>query len=65
MMLGGKFWTTFRVVVLRRGFDSGYQLLPRASFLNSVNLGGGGIVLWCGWIFMFFNSGDAYSRPVR
>ena len=48
MMLGSKFWATFRVVVLRRGFDSGCHLLPRASFLINVNLGGGRNVLWCG-----------------
>jgi len=48
MMLGSKFWTTFRVVVLRRGFESGCHLLPRASFLINVNLGGGRNVLWCG-----------------
>jgi hypothetical protein len=48
MILGCKFWATFRVVVRRRGFDSGCHLLPRASFLHNVNLGGGRNVLWFG-----------------
>jgi hypothetical protein len=48
MMLGYKFWATFRVVVLRRGFDSSCPLLSRASFCTNVNFGGGKNVLWCG-----------------
>ena len=48
MMLGYKFWTTFRVVVLRRGFDSEQPRLSHASSFISANLGGGGNVLWCG-----------------
>ncbi len=48
MMLGYKFWMTFRVVVLRRGFDAKQPLLSRASFSYKCDLGGGGNVLWCG-----------------
>ncbi len=48
MMLGCKFWATFRVVVLRRGFDSRQPLLSLASFSVKDNLGGGMDVLWGG-----------------
>jgi len=48
MMLGYKFWETFRVVVLRRGFDASLTQLSRAAFKFNVNLGGGKNVLWCG-----------------
>ena len=48
MILGYKFCATFRVVVLRRGFDSRLPRLSIASFSINANLGGGGNVLWCG-----------------
>jgi len=48
MKLGYKFWATFRVVVLRRGFDSRRPLLSRASFCTNDALGGEWDVLWCG-----------------
>jgi len=48
MIHGYKFWMTFRVVIHRRGFDSGSNLLPRAfSFFETI-LGGGRNVLLCG-----------------
>ena len=48
MILGYKFWATFRVVVLRRGFETKQPLLSLASVVFNVNLGGGRNVLWCG-----------------
>jgi hypothetical protein len=48
MMLGYKFWTTYRVVVLRRGFDSRLTQLSRAPSFFNVYFGGGKNVLWCG-----------------
>ena len=48
MMIGYKFWATFRVVVLRRGFDASMIQLSRAAFSCNVSLGGGKHVLWCG-----------------
>ena len=48
MMTGYKFWATFRVVVLRRGFDSSRTPLSLVSLSLNGGLGGGGNVLWCG-----------------
>jgi hypothetical protein len=49
MMLGYKFWTTYRVVVLRRGFDSKFDpALSRCLLKFNVYFGGGKNVLWCG-----------------
>jgi hypothetical protein len=48
MIIGGKFWTTFRVVVLLRGFSPKLPHLSLASFFKCTNFGGSGNVLWCG-----------------